>query len=47
MDEKKEKDDDILYVDVDELFEGKGIQVNIGKNNNKTFINKETRKDGK
>ena len=39
---KKEKDDDILMIDVDELFKGKGINVDV----NKASTNKE-RNNGK
>ena len=42
MSEKKEKDDDVLYLDVDEYLNGKNIDVSM--NNNKE---RETEKNGK
>ena len=39
---EKEKDDDILMLDVDEFFKGKDINVDV----NKTSVNKE-RNNGK
>ena len=42
MSEKKEKDDDVLYLDVDEYLNGKNIGVSM--NNNKE---RETEKNGK